>query len=277
MSAELSVVVPAHDEERVLPRLLAGIAGDERLEVVVVANGCSDRTAAVARDAGVRVVELDEGSKPAALDAGDAAATVFPRAYVDADVEVDADTLLAVGRRLRAGSALVASPALRLDLEGATWPVRAYYAVWELSSFRRRGHIGSGVYAVSAAGRARFGAFPRVIGDDRYVQGLFVADERATVDDGVFVVRPPRTLGALVARGVRIATGNRELERVGLAGHAPGRSRTFGELVAAVAGRPTLWVPFVVYASVQLRTAALASRRMRSGSRVWDRDETSRA
>lgn len=276
MRPELSVVIPAHDEERVLPRLLAGLAHDARLEVVVVANGCTDATAAVARAAGVRVVELADGSKPAALDAGDAAATVFPRAYVDADVEVDAATLLALGRRLARGPALVGSPALRLDLVGATWPVRAYYAVWELSAFRRRGHIGSGIYAVSATGRARFGAFPRVIGDDRYVQGLFAADERATIDDGVFVVRPPRTLGALLARGARIAAGNRELERAGLAGHAPTRGRSLGELVAAVASRPALWGPFLVYAGVQVRTAALAARKLRSAPRVWDRDETSR-
>jgi glycosyltransferase involved in cell wall biosynthesis len=275
VSAVLSVVIPAHDEERVLPRLLQRL-DDDRLDVIVVANGCRDATAEVARAAGVRVVELREGSKVAALDAGDAAATVFPRAYVDADVEVDAAALLALADRLRRGPELVASPRLRLDLSGATWLVRAYYAVWELSSFRRRGHIGSGVYALSAEGRRRFGTFPRVIGDDRYVQGLFTPAERATVDDAEFVVRPPRTIGALLARGARIAAGNRELQRGGLTGHAPSRGSSLRELVAAVAARPTLWGPFVVYLAVQLRTAALAERKLRVGDRVWSRDETSR-
>lgn len=275
MSAELSVVIPAHDEERVLPRLLSRLA-DDRLEVVVVANGCRDATADVARAAGVRVVELAEGSKVAALDAGDAAATVFPRAYVDADVEVDTAALLALVARLRRGPELVASPRLRLDLSGATWPVRAYYAVWELSSFRRRGHIGSGIYALSAEGRARFGSFPRVIGDDRFVQGLFAPTERVTVDEAEFVVRPPRTIGALLARGARIAAGNRELQRAGLAGHAPTRGSSLRELVRAVAPRPGLWGPFLVYVAVQLRTATLADRKLRVADGVWDRDETSR-
>lgn len=275
MSPELSVVIPAHDEERVLPRLLASLV-DARLEIIVVANGCRDATADVARAAGVRVVELAEGSKVAALDAGDAAASVFPRAYVDADVEVDAEALLAVADRLRDGPELVASPRLHLELSGASWPVRAYYAVWELSSFRRRGHIGSGVYVLSAEGRERFGAFPRVIGDDRFVQGLFGPAERVTVEAAEFIVRPPRTLGALLARGARIAAGNRELQRAGLAGHAPTRGASLRELVTAVAPRPALWGPFLVYVAVQLRTAALAERKLRVADGVWDRDETSR-
>jgi glycosyltransferase involved in cell wall biosynthesis len=275
VSPELSVVIPAHDEERVLPRLLSRLA-DDRLEVIVVANGCRDATAEVARAAGVRVVELAEGSKIAALDAGDAAATAFPRAYVDADVEVDASALLALAARLRRGPELVASPRLRLDLSGATWPVRAYYAVWELSAFRRRGHIGSGIYALSAPGRARFGSFPQVIGDDRFVQGLFTPGERATVEEAEFVVRPPRTLGALIARGARIAAGNRELQKVGLAGHAPTRGASLRELVRTVAPRPGLWGAFLIYVAVQLRTAALAERKLRVADGVWDRDETSR-
>lgn len=275
MTPQLSVVIPAHDEERVLPRLLAGLA-DDRLEVIVVANGCRDATADVARTAGVGVVELAEGSKVAALDAGDAAATVFPRVYVDADVEVDAPALLALADRLRRGPELVASPRLRLDLVGATWPVRAYYEIWQLSSFRRRGHIGSGVYALSAEGRQRFGAFPRVIGDDRFVQGLFAPGEQATVDGAEFVVRPPRTLGALLARGARIAAGNRQLQRAGLAGHAPTRGSSLRELVTVVAPRPGLWGAFLVYVGVQLRTAALAERKLRVADGVWDRDETSR-
>lgn len=277
MTAELSVVIPAHDEERVLPRLLERLApAGDRLEIVVVANGCRDATADVARAAGVTVVELAEGSKVAALNAGDRMVSVFPRAYVDADVEVDADALLALAERLRAGPELVASPRLRLDLSGATWPVRAYYAVWELSAFRRRGHIGSGIYALSAAGRSRFDAFPDVIGDDRFVQGLFTPSERVTVEEAEFVVRLPRTLRALLARGARIAAGNRELQRAGLAGHAPTRGSSLRELVAVVVRRPRLWGAFVIYVAVQLRTAALAERKLRVADGVWNRDETSR-
>ncbi|MFD8905654.1 hypothetical protein ACFV0K_12390, partial [Streptomyces sp. NPDC059586] len=59
------VVVPAHDEEALLPAALAAIGraarhpavGATRVLTVVVADACRDRTAAVARDAGALVVD----------------------------------------------------------------------------------------------------------------------------------------------------------------------------------------------------------------------------
>ena len=52
--------------------------------------------------------------------------------------------------------------------------------------------------------------FPAVIGDDRFVQGQFAPAERATVDEAGCVVRPPRTVAALLARGARNPAGTRE-------------------------------------------------------------------
>ncbi|TGN79478.1 glycosyltransferase [Streptomyces bauhiniae] len=65
--ATLAVVVPAHDEERLLPAALTALARAARhpdlaaVEVltVVVADACRDRTEAVARDAGALVVRTD--------------------------------------------------------------------------------------------------------------------------------------------------------------------------------------------------------------------------
>jgi glycosyltransferase involved in cell wall biosynthesis len=275
----LSVIVPAHDEQAVIGRLLRGmLAGaDGRLEVVVVANGCRDATAATARavDPGIHVVEIEQASKIAALNAGDAAATTFPRVYVDADVEVDAPALLALAAALEDG-ALVASPAVTLDLSGASWPVRAYYSVWQLSAFRHSGHIGSGIYGLSAEGRARFGLFPEVIGDDRFVQGRFAPHERVTLADHSFTVRPPRTLSALVHRGGRIALGNRQLRDAGLAGDALTATSSFRGLVSRVLRRPRLWPAFVIYCAVQLRTKRLAALKDAEPVPIWDRDDSSR-
>ncbi len=126
----LSVVVPAHDEARTLGRTLAALtsaAGGETPEVVVVANGCSDDTAEVARAAGARVVELGQASKAAALRAGDEAATAFPRVYLDADIVLTPGTLGHLAERLRRGDVHAASPSIRFDLRGSSWPVRAFY------------------------------------------------------------------------------------------------------------------------------------------------------
>ena len=66
-----AIVVPAHDEEAVLPGLLDGL---QRLaypralrELVVIADNCRDGTAALARERGVRVLERTDprrGQRP---------------------------------------------------------------------------------------------------------------------------------------------------------------------------------------------------------------------
>nr|WP_241769915.1 glycosyltransferase [Cellulosimicrobium sp. MM] len=66
------VVVPARDEEELLPgclaalgRATAAVARDRpgvRVAVVVVLDGCTDGSARVARAAGVRVVEVAHGN-----------------------------------------------------------------------------------------------------------------------------------------------------------------------------------------------------------------------
>ncbi|MCW4384765.1 glycosyltransferase [Salinibacterium sp. SYSU T00001] len=282
------MIVPAHDEAGVIGRSLRRMleGAPEGLEVIVAANGCSDDTAEVCRATApeVTVLELETSSKIAALNAADAAASRFPRAYVDADVEVSGEALAALAALLdRPGGPLVASPRMVLDLEGASVFVKMYYRIWERTAFRTQGHVGSGLYALSREGRARFGVFPSVVADDRYVQQLFSLDERATLHDHHFVVRPPRTLHALIARGGRIAAGNQELARLGLATRPEGQNDTAEQsgvrsVLPQLPTRPTLWLPFVVYCVTQLATRIVAERKLRRGQlHHWDRDETSRA
>jgi glycosyltransferase involved in cell wall biosynthesis len=88
-----SIVIPAHNEGRVIGRLLDALlseATEDEMDIVVVCNGCTDDTAQVAglRGAGVRVVEIPTPSKHVALRAGDEHARGFPRIYVDADVVI---------------------------------------------------------------------------------------------------------------------------------------------------------------------------------------------
>ncbi|MFF9373454.1 glycosyltransferase [Streptomyces griseoluteus] len=66
-AATVAVVIPAHDEERLLPAALTALAraarhpdvAAGRVLTVVVADACRDRTEAVARDAGALVVRTD--------------------------------------------------------------------------------------------------------------------------------------------------------------------------------------------------------------------------
>ncbi len=197
-----SVVIPAHDEAPVIRRcldaLLTGFAPGE-LDIVVVCNGCGDDTAARARAAGpaVRVIELGVASKPAALRAGDAAATAFPRLYIDADVVVVGAAARLVLERLRAG-ALAARPPIRYDSREASAPVRSYYRARSRVPAVLGSLWGAGVYGLSEAGRSRFGSFPDVVADDLWVDRLFGRGEVEVVDCPPVVVAVPRRSRDLV-------------------------------------------------------------------------------
>nr|WP_307454617.1 glycosyltransferase [Microbacterium sp. SORGH_AS_0344] len=273
MTPRLSIVIPAHDEgplvRRSLVRMLRGAEPGE-FEVVVVANGCQDDTAAqAAAVSGVTVVEIAEGSKIAALNAGDERATVFPRAYIDADVELDVSALRALAEVLSSTpSPRAAAPTLRVDATGSTLPVRCHTRIWATSDYRSSGHVGSGVYAVNEAGRARWDAFPDVVADDRFVQLRFQPDERMTLADESFTVHAPRDMRTLVRRGVRIELGNRQLPD-------GARERNRRGLLGRVARSPRLWPAFPFYVWGYILPKLIARRRP-DGPVAWDRDATLR-
>ncbi len=209
----VSVVVPAHDEEVVIGRFLSTLLADARpgeLDVTVVCNGCTDDTAAVARQYPVRVVEVPEASKHLALRRGDALAEHFPRFYVDADVQLTTGALRATADVLAAGAALAAAPRLDLDLRGCGRAVRAYYRVWRRLPYCTGELVGSGVYGVSAAGHRRMGPFPGIIADDLWFREHFAPGERMSVRSARFVQHPPRDLGSLLRVRTRQHLGNLE-------------------------------------------------------------------
>ncbi len=271
-----SVVVPAHDEGAVIDRCLRALRPGDDLEVVVVANACTDDTAQRARAHGVRVVETPVPGKANALDLGDDACTVFPRAYLDADVTVDGDDLRRVLDLLREGPALAAAPRLRVDVSRSSWPVRAYYRVWTALPYVTDDLIGSGLYALSREGRARFGRFPAATGDDTFVRALFAPGERVSVPGTTFTVHPPRTLGALLAIKTRARFSVGE-HVVSAAPTAAGAGPQPASAARRLATRPGLWPSVPVYAAVGLLTRLRARRRLRAGAQApWDRDTTSR-
>lgn len=209
-----SVVIPAHDEAAVIGRCLDALFTgflEGELDVVVVCNGCADQTAAVARSSGhpVRVVELESASKPAALRVGDAAASAFPRLYLDADVMLPGSAARRVLQRLRAG-AVAARPPIRYDSEASSVPVRSYYRARSRVPAVLGSLWGAGVYGLSAAGRRRFGAFPDLVADDLWVDGHFDDGEVEIVDCPPVVVVAPRRSRDLVRVLRRVYVGKGE-------------------------------------------------------------------
>jgi hypothetical protein len=218
------VIVPAHDEESRIGATLGSLLADAspgEFDVVVVCNGCADATADVARDvAGVRVLELDEASKIAALQAGDDMTTSFPRVYLDGDVIVTTATVRAIVTAFDRPGVLAVGVPGRVDTSRSTMWVRWFYDFRQRLPVFHGGFIGAGLYAMSAEGRARFGAWPQVLGDDQFVLRLFAPHERTTLQGHHTQVDAPSDLRTVVRRGTRVRRGNAEL-----AGVMPGRLR----------------------------------------------------
>lgn len=274
-----SVVIAAHNEAAVigdtLRALRAGSAAPDseapdNLDITVVANGCTDDTAAVARAAGgVRVVELDAPSKPAALNAGDEVAAGFPRVYLDADIQISASALATVTRVL--DTHLAAVPGRALDLAGRPLLVRAYYAIHSRLPVFTTGLFGRGVIALSGAGRARFDRFPEVMADDLFLDSQFTHAEKCVVDEVTSRVATPLRTGDLIRRLVRVRAGNATLR----ASATVRPAARLSWLWDVVLPRPWLAPAAVCYVGITL-TAALLARRRRSAT-TWGRDESSRA
>lgn len=288
-----SIVIPAHNEGRVIGRLLDALLADvdtgtdtpaDGPDIVVVCNGCTDDTARVAGARGprVRVVEIPTPSKHTALRVGDEHARGFPRLYVDADVVVGAADVRALTGAL-AGSPdlLAAAPGRDVPLAGCAWPVRAYYRVWQRLPAVREGLFGRGVIAVTEPGHARIAALPPLMADDLAASLAFGPGERRVVEAARVVVHPPRTWSDLVRRRIRAATSSAEFERFQASqrsGAAAPSARTgTADLRALLRAQPRLLPGVVVFV-----LAALAARR---GSRkairnqdfsTWLRDESSR-
>jgi N-acetylglucosaminyl-diphospho-decaprenol L-rhamnosyltransferase len=273
----VSIVVPAHNEEASIARLLESLrAGAQpgEVEVIVVCNGCSDRTAEIARGFGVHVVELAEPSKAAAVAYGDSLANHYPRLYVDADVELDVPAVRALCAALE-GAVLAAGPRRELLLDHTSWLVRAYYAVWKRLPQVGTGLFGRGVVAVSAAGHERTRALPAVMSDDLAMSEAFAPSERAVVDDAVVRIRSPRTLRDLIRRRIRVATGNTQLDQAGRRSDAAKTSWT--DLLRIARTEPRVAAAVPVFAGVAIVARLASRRRVRSGDfSTWLRDDSSR-
>lgn len=128
------IIVPAHDEAGVIGRTLAGLHAIDwppgLVRHVVVADNCSDATAAIAREAGASVIERQDPSrrgKGYALQL--AFATSAAEGWADACAVVDADAVVsrnfleAIGARLDQG-ALAVQVHYGVLNPGASWRTR---------------------------------------------------------------------------------------------------------------------------------------------------------
>lgn len=275
----VSIVIAAHDEESTIGSCLNALReGTEAdAEIIVSANGCSDRTAEVAREHGAIVIDRPEPGKVGALNAADAIAKRFPRIYLDADILVPAGGVEALERLLE-GGALAAVPQRRVNTAGRPLSVRAYFAINQRLPAFRDGLFGRGMIAVSETGRRRFDRFPSLIADDLFLDSQFSREEKAESSDVEVVVEAPRTTRALMNRLVRVRRGNAQMRSASADGEIAGgvrESDRWAWLRDVVLPHPHLVFAAVPYLCITL-IAALRARRSPRGDDGWGRDASTR-
>ncbi len=185
----LSVIIPAHNEAAWITGCLEALFRSEGLggpaEAIVIANGCSDDTVARARAMdpqgwSLSVIETGTPGKLAALNRTDAKATGACRIYLDADVIVSDSLIGALARAVDTDAPRYATGTPQIA------PVQSplsnlYGRFWAQLPFVAQGTPGFGVFAVNAAGRARWGDWPDIIADDMFARLNFAAHERVRV------------------------------------------------------------------------------------------------
>lgn len=278
-----TVIIPAHNEEAVIGRCLTILRKDAPrqgpMQIIIAANGCSDRTVEVAKAAApdALVLDLPVGSKTIAMNVAGNHALHFPRIYLDADVQCDYASLVALADALRQPGVMAASPALRMDLSKSSNLIRAYYRVWLTQPYVKRAMVGSGCFGLSREAYERIGEFPEIVGDDIWVHSRFAESERRNVRNDragnpvFFLVSPPRRTGDQIRVEARRRLGNQQLLRLHPSPHRM-PSHGLADLLSALR-QPTGIFDIAIYLGIKTAVYLRAEWLKRQSSSItWERD-----
>jgi peptidoglycan/xylan/chitin deacetylase (PgdA/CDA1 family)/glycosyltransferase involved in cell wall biosynthesis len=175
ISIEISVVIPAFNEEKYLPACLQSLNKQDfnlPYEVIVVDNGSSDRTAEVASEFGAIVLSEPHRGITWARQKGLEVARGEIIACVDADTCVAADWLSQIYSRLGNDEEVVGVTGRIFYTKGATWRGRLPSLFWGpmfLADvafrflFRKPGALWGGNFAVKKRALIEVGGFNKEI------------------------------------------------------------------------------------------------------------------
>jgi glycosyltransferase involved in cell wall biosynthesis len=157
----VSVVLPAFNEEKLLPAALASVkaaasaftACGWEWECVVCDNNSTDATSAVARAAGATVVFEPVNQIGRARDAGARVATGEWLVFIDADSTPSAELFASIATRIAEGRALGGGSTVELE-PGTPRYARFVCGLWNLWSRLAGWAAGSCVWVEAAAFRA---------------------------------------------------------------------------------------------------------------------------
>lgn len=165
----ISVVIPAFNEEKLITAAIDSVRRcrfDRGVEIIVVDNASTDRTAETASVAGAKVVHEPHRQIARARNAGAGAASGTYLIFLDADSELHPDHLRRVAELLDSGKVIGGGAVISMD---ASLDYRLFVGFWNLLS----------VWARLAAGSFLFcerSVFEEIGGFD---ESLFAGEELA--------------------------------------------------------------------------------------------------
>ncbi|MGJ0429761.1 glycosyltransferase [Methylobacter sp.] len=277
-----TVIIPANNEEASIINCLNPFARNGSLptglQVIVVCNGCADNTATLVKSvhSNIDCIETDIPSKTNALNLGDSLADFYPRIYLDADVVLTLDAVNAMVDTLNTERVLATSVEPKTDLSGSSWFVRAFYDIWLKLPYFKEGMIGSGVYALSEQGRARFSKFPDLIADDGYIRCLFNEQERTVTKGFYSTVKAPKDLMSLIKIKTRSRLGRYEL-RDKFPELLSNETKRYMNAFLPMIFNIKLWPKILVYLGVNIISRIRANFQYKTKKIIWERDDSSRS
>ena len=120
MKIHISVIIPAHNEEKYIKRCIDSIKRADRefpgrTEIIVVCNRCTDRTAEIAADNGAVVIDNQDKCIALVRNAGIAAAKGKIIVTIDADNRMTKGTLSEIYKLLRTGRYIGGGAPIRFE------------------------------------------------------------------------------------------------------------------------------------------------------------------
>ncbi len=158
-AVKISIIVPAFNEEKLLPETLRSIRAAARsfdslgweMELIVCDNNSTDATARLAAEAGARVVSEPVNQIARARNSGARAATGAWLLFIDADSQPSPGLFGDVAAAIQSGACLAGGSCV--EFEGNSPRVRLLSTVWNFLSARLRYMAGSFIFCEAAAFR----------------------------------------------------------------------------------------------------------------------------
>jgi len=134
------VIIPVLNEEASIAAVLGDIPSELEAEVLVVDNGCTDRTIPIARSLGARIILAEQRGYGAACYAGTLAASGDILVYLDGDYSDYPNEMVDLIAPIVAGRAdlVLGSRLARGDLPGEAMPPQQRFGNWLTARLMRR-------------------------------------------------------------------------------------------------------------------------------------------